>query len=306
MRFGSRCGNSIFRRAQKHFTDIRCRGLFEFMRVPSFVLDEFDTSLVNNMDLREVVNSGWTKGQCVIRCDPDSHEPRPYSTFAPKALGMKGRKLPDTTLSRALIVALKRKLPDETAADFDNLDSEELAQLRQRLLRWTTDNLEAVAKTDPENPAGFHNRTRANWRLLLAIAHHVGGGWRAAAQRAAIALEQVRATFEPAIGERLLADIKAIFEAALATGTLRLTSQELVAKLTEDPNVSKNSHKPLETREKRGSEDRNTPDTREEGEGTCAHCRNPPDGTEQMCAIDDRTVWLHPGCQRPYMDALPC
>jgi len=66
---------------------------------PTFVIDEADTSLVNNDDLKEVVNSGWTRGQRVIRCDPETHDPRPYSTFCPKAIGMKGRKLPDTTLS---------------------------------------------------------------------------------------------------------------------------------------------------------------------------------------------------------------
>jgi hypothetical protein len=26
------------------------------------------------------------------------------------------------------------------------------------------------------------------------------------------------------------------------------------------------------------------------------------DGTVQMCALADETVWLHPRCQRPYLD----
>ena len=112
---------------------------------PTFVIDEADTVLVHNEDLKEVVNSGWTRGQCVIRCDPDTHEPRPYSTFAPKAIGMKGRKLPDTTLSRAIIVAIKRKRPDEITKDFDHLDTEDFGRLRQQIARWVRDNTDSLA-----------------------------------------------------------------------------------------------------------------------------------------------------------------
>ena len=40
----------------------------------TFVIDEADTTLVNNEDLKEVINSGWTRGQGAIRCDPDTKE----------------------------------------------------------------------------------------------------------------------------------------------------------------------------------------------------------------------------------------
>jgi putative DNA primase/helicase len=198
---------------------------------PTFVIDEADTVLVHNEDLKEVVNSGWTRGQCVIRCDPDTHEPRPYSTFAPKAIGMKGRKLPDTTLSRAIIVAIKRKRPDEMTADFDHLDTEDFARLRQQIARWARDNTDALARAEPESPVGFHNRIRANWRLLLAIAERVGGGWKLQAQRAARALEEVHDTFDPAIGIQLLADIRTAFE---AVNTERMTSAAMIAELVKD------------------------------------------------------------------------
>ena len=66
---------------------------------PTFVIDEADTALVSNDDLKEVVNSGWTRGPTVVRCHPETLDPCPFSTFAPKAIGMKGRNLPDTTLS---------------------------------------------------------------------------------------------------------------------------------------------------------------------------------------------------------------
>jgi hypothetical protein len=33
----------------------------------------------------------------------------------------------------------------------------------------------------------------------------------------------------------------------------------------------------------------------------CAQCHGPPDGTEQLCAVGDQTVWLHRECRRFYV-----
>lgn len=67
---------------------------------PTIIVDEADVILINNEPLRAVVNSGWTRGASVPRCIGDEHVPHAFRTFCPKALGMKGRKLPDTTMSR--------------------------------------------------------------------------------------------------------------------------------------------------------------------------------------------------------------
>ena len=80
---------------------------------PSFVIDEADEAFENNPELRSVVNSGWTRGQGVMRCDPDTNEPRRFPTFCPKAVALKGKRIPDTTLSRAIIVQMKRRLRSE-------------------------------------------------------------------------------------------------------------------------------------------------------------------------------------------------
>ncbi len=108
---------------------------------PTFIIDEAETM---NDDLRQVVNSGWTRGSGIIRCDPETHDPRLYSTFAPKAVGLKGMKLPDTTLSRTLALILRRKTPDEVVADFKNEDNEAFAVLRRKLRRWAADYAEAL------------------------------------------------------------------------------------------------------------------------------------------------------------------
>jgi 5S rRNA maturation endonuclease (ribonuclease M5) len=196
---------------------------------PTIAIDEADTAFINNDDLKDVVNSGWTRGDCIIRCDPDTHDPRPYSTFCPKAIGMVGRKLPPATLSRCLMIAMRRKRPDEHADDFDHIDNDHFAQLRAQLLRWTTDNAETLAKAEPEMPSGLYNRTRMNWRLLLAIAERCG--WKQAAWEAARAIEEVHAAADPELRVQLLSDIRGAFN---RHGTDEVMTKTLLAELASD------------------------------------------------------------------------
>jgi hypothetical protein len=119
---------------------------------PTLIIDEADVAFVQNEDLRAVVNSGWTRGQGVVRCEGDDNEPRLFSTFCPKAIGLKGKQLPDTTASRAIVVELRRKLADERVADFRHVDDTGLSELRRKLCRWAIDNGEALSKTDPTLP----------------------------------------------------------------------------------------------------------------------------------------------------------
>jgi hypothetical protein len=118
---------------------------------PTFVIDEGDDVLVKNDDLRSVFNSGWTRGQTVIRCHHDTHDPESFATFAPKVLGMKGSNLPDTTLSRSLVIDMKPKLAGDWIADFDHLDNETFARLRRQILRWVNDNAEGWPRGGPKS-----------------------------------------------------------------------------------------------------------------------------------------------------------
>jgi hypothetical protein len=202
---------------------------------PSFIVDEFDSVLASRdegaMELRSVVNTGHARGYGVIRCITDEHRPELFPTFAPKALGMVGRKLPATTLSRCLIVELRRRTESETIQRFSHADSPELADLRSRLLRWSMDNVDALRAAAPSMPAGFANRRADNWRILFAIADLCAGAedWGARAREAAVVLE--RASDTTSIGVRLLADIKRIFD---EIGCAVILSAALVERLKED------------------------------------------------------------------------
>jgi putative DNA primase/helicase len=201
---------------------------------PTIIIDEADTALKYNDDLRAVINSGWTRGDGVVRGKSETHEPQMYTTFAPKGIGMKGKALPDTTLSRTIQIELKPKLPDEQVYDFQHTDDPTLADLRSMLARWAADNIETLRKSRPRVPPSFNNRLRMNWRPLFAIANLAGV--REQAWQAALAIEQ-RKDVDPSLAIKLLADIREIYhgltdeERDAADGML---SRELVAALIED------------------------------------------------------------------------
>jgi hypothetical protein len=164
--------------------------LFRFIEKfnPTFVLDEADTLFRENEQLRSLFNSGWTRGSGVPRINPDTLEPEVFSTFAPKIIGMKGRKLPDTILGRAIVLEMERKLPGDVAEDFEHLDDAELRMLRGQFARWAADNMKSLRRARPAVPEGFYNRVACNWRPLLAVADLAGGDWPRLVREAAEAL----------------------------------------------------------------------------------------------------------------------
>jgi hypothetical protein len=196
---------------------------------PTFVIDEADDAFVDNPDLRQVVNSGWTRGQGVVRCDPETHEPQKFSTFCAKAIAGKGKKAPDTILSRAIFITQKRRTRDETVAHFSHVDDEDFIRLRSQLARWAADNGAPLGLAHPAMPDGFLNRTASNWQLMFAIADSLG---QEAGSQARAAAQQIVGVIDlPSAGVELLRDIKAMFDQS----TLNyLKSEEIITKLTAD------------------------------------------------------------------------
>jgi Protein of unknown function (DUF3631) len=178
---------------------------------PTVIVDEADTAFVENEALRAVVNSGWTRGSGVLRCTGDENTPHLFPTFCPKAIGMKGRKLPDTTLSRCIIVEMKRKKPSDRAEHFEHVDDAELGELRRQCMRWSMDNAETLRGITSQMPAGFDNRLGDNWRLMFAVADLAGSEWPVRTRQVAIAISKVgEAT---SFTTQLLSDIREVFRA---------------------------------------------------------------------------------------------
>jgi Protein of unknown function (DUF3631) len=201
---------------------------------PSFAFDEFDTILANDdkAALRSVINSGHTRGQGVLRCVGDDKVPELFLTFAPKVIGMVGRKLPPATLSRCIFIELRRRKKDEAVEEFKHVDDVGLGDLRSRLCRWSMDNQDALRDMKPSIPEALQNRRADNWKLQLAIADLCSGvdGWGDRARNAAVKIESK--TDNRTAGVRLLADIKKLFDADPEAHCM--ASATMIALLTED------------------------------------------------------------------------
>jgi Protein of unknown function (DUF3631)/CHC2 zinc finger len=212
---------------------------------PSFCFDEFDSILADDdkAALRSVINSGHTRGQGVLRCIGDDKVPELFPTFAPKAIGMVGRKLPPATLSRCIFVELRRCRRDEPFEKFKHVDDADLADLRRRLFRWSMDSADTLRNASVSMPAELPNRRADNWKLQLLIADLAGADWGDKARAAAVKIET--GSDSRTANVKALAAIKTVFDGI--EGAV-IGSEDLIRKITADPDsdwVEWKSGKPI-------------------------------------------------------------
>jgi putative DNA primase/helicase len=194
---------------------------------PTLLIDEADSFLRGNEELRNVLNTGHRRGGSSIRNAKvrDDYEPRQFSTFSATAIALIG-KLPDTLTDRSVTVKLKRRLVSETITQFRFDRVDHLDVLARKAARWTEDNADRIKEADPVMPAGTYNRLADNWRPLLAIADAADGQWPERARRALGQGSAVAEDQGPLV--LLLKHIKTMSEDNI---TDRISSAELVASL---------------------------------------------------------------------------
>jgi putative DNA primase/helicase len=197
---------------------------------PTVLIDEADTFLRDNDELRGVLNSGHNRSSArVIRTVGDDHDPKPFRTWAPKAIALIGEP-PATLLDRSIVVPLRRKRPDEKVQRFRMDRVGDLQELARRTARWAEDSLNILRDLDPDVPRALNDRAADNWRALLAIADRVGGDWPSRARDVALALSGDDAVEDASAGTMLLADMQTIFN---ERGADKITSSDLIAALVD-------------------------------------------------------------------------
>jgi len=214
---------------------------------PTLLIDEADTFLKDNDELRGILNSGYTHSTAfVLRVVGDEHEPRCFSTWGFKAIACIGT-LPPTLADRSIEIRLARKHPGESAEKLRESSDQDWQQLRERLLRFSQDAAPAVKSARPQIPVALHDRAADSWAALFALADIAGGPWPERARQAALALSAESGDQSLAVG--LLADIRATFE---ERGDAQLTTAELLSILTgidEAPWATYNHGKALSARQ---------------------------------------------------------
>jgi putative DNA primase/helicase len=198
---------------------------------PTLLIDEGDSFLGDNEELRGILNSGHTKAAAHVIRNIEingEHKPRRFSTWAPKAIAAI-RELADTLEDRAVVLMLQRKPKGANVERLRKRDSDEFATLRRKAARWTADNFDKLSDPDPAIPEALNDRAADNWRPLLAIADIARGEWPIRARDAACILSG-EGHDAASINVELLADIKKAFG-----DTDAIASADLVAALVSDP-----------------------------------------------------------------------
>jgi putative DNA primase/helicase len=214
-------------------SNISASALFRYIeeKRPTLLIDEADSFVKDNEEMRGILNSGHTKAAAHVIRNVEvngEYKPRRFLTWAPKAIATI-RSLADTLEDRSIIVQLQRKPRTATVARLRKRDSEEFATLRRRAARWAADNFSSLADPDPAIPHVLNDRAADNWRPLLAIADLAGDAWARRARDAACILSGEG--HDSAVNVELLADIKTAFGDHLDA----IFSADLVTKLTADP-----------------------------------------------------------------------
>jgi hypothetical protein len=192
---------------------------------PTLLIDEADTFLKDNEELRGILNAGHRRGGQIIRTVGDDYEPRQFSTWAPAAIAMIGR-LPDTLEDRSLSIALRRRRPAEKVQQFRSDRAYDLKQLVRKIARWCNDNHQSLSASEPDT-GPLSNRAADNWRPLFAIADLAGGDWPARTR--AVADEAETAKQDQSKRIMALSDIRDFF--AADPDIERVRSAELAASL---------------------------------------------------------------------------
>jgi putative DNA primase/helicase len=100
--------------------------------VPTLLIDEADTFLKRNEELRGILNSGHRKATAkVLRLVGDQHEPRHFRTWAATAIAMIGR-LRGTLADRSIEIRLRRRLRSEAVTRFRADRASNLAELARK------------------------------------------------------------------------------------------------------------------------------------------------------------------------------
>lgn len=197
-----------------HNVNITTSVLFRVIELhaPTVLIDEADTYLGDNDELRGILNGGHNRLSAYVwRSVGDDHEPRRFKVWAPKCIAMIG-KLPDTLEDRALVVPLRRKQSGEVVERFRADRLNEFLPLRRMAARWAADSSLRLADLDPIVPSELNDRAQDNARAVCAIADLAGGEWPQLVRASLVGIAAQPDDEPQSAGVLLLRDMAEVFQ----------------------------------------------------------------------------------------------
>jgi hypothetical protein len=205
---------------------------------PTILYDEIDTvfgpKAKENEEIRGLLNAGHRRGAVAGRCVVRGQIVQTEEIPAYCAVALAGLvNLPDTILTRAVVIKMKRRGPSEKVVSFRRRVHEPVGRaIRTKIEAWAT----ALAATElpwPDLPADVVDRTADVWEALLVIADLAGGDWPQRAREAAVALVAAARNSTPSLRIQLLIDLHKIFQSNDKLPTDTILSR--LCNLTEAP-----------------------------------------------------------------------
>lgn len=184
--------------------------------LPTILHDEIDTifgaKAKEHEEIRGVINAGHRRGAAAGRCvvKGKTIETEELPAFCAVAMAGLGN-LPDTILSRSIIIRMRRRAPgEEVEAYRRRVHAPEGYALRDRLTAWAK-HIRDGLNASPTMPNGITDRNADVWESLLSVADAAGGSWPERARVAAVALVADARGGQPSLGIRLLGDLRTVF-----------------------------------------------------------------------------------------------
>ena len=182
---------------------------------PTILFDEIDTvfgpKAGDNEELRGFLNAGHRRSGVTYRCigDGGNQTVQAFPSYCAVAMAGLG-SLPDTILTRSVIIRMRRRARSERVEPFRaRIHEKEGHALRDRLAAWAEQVRAVVTDAWPQMPDGVTDRPADVWEPLLAVADAAGGTWPRRAREACVTLVRAsQANDRHSIGIRLLTDLR--------------------------------------------------------------------------------------------------
>lgn len=244
-----RCGKSLALEVVSHLlpnplvtSSISSASLFRILdrdKTKVILIDESDTVFGNRGDkekaeaLRQLLNASFKRGLSVLRCEGNNFEPKEFHIFAPIALaGIGTNAIPETVADRAIMVEMRRMLPNERITEFESDEVEEIFNpIKEKLEAFARSNESLYRTLRPELPRESLNaRARDLWKPLYKVAECAGEEWIRKVRIASVALSAGEVEPEEASHSlRLLSDIREV----LREDEVRISTRDLLERLRD-------------------------------------------------------------------------
>lgn len=203
---------------------------------PTILIDEADTFLRDAGELKGIINAGHTRANAFVgrtEATPSGAlAPKLFSVWCAKAFAGIGieKHLPDATISRSIIITLRRKMPHEHVARLRHANRSVFTPLADKLAAFAKAFSSRIRSARPSLPDALSDRAQDNWEPLLAIAEIAGPKWIAHATAAALKISK-SGEKSVSIGNELLADIQYAFDMRRVP---KISTADLIGELASD------------------------------------------------------------------------